>query len=333
MLALALELSGFDGIQSVPIPNQPAQVLLAGLVIMADWMSSNEKAFPYFEAGCALSDDEQRRRADLAWEYFSLQAPAPRDDEWKYSDLYSQRFCLDANEMQLKVAECLCTQAVPSLMVIEAPMGQGKTEAALVAVEIMQNRTQRNGLFFALPTQATTNAAFPRILSWMERLMPFDRYAVRLAHGKAQFNDEYVNLPSASGISEDAPDDGAIVNSWFEGGKKALLADYVVGTIDQLLLMALKQKHVMLRHLGLADKVVVIDECHAFDSYMGQYLYMALRWLGAYKTPVVIMSATLPPQKRREMIAAYMGKSTASNLPLSDANAYGCGLLTIAKQR
>ncbi|MDD3400140.1 MAG: CRISPR-associated helicase Cas3' [Eubacteriales bacterium] len=186
----------------------------------------------------------------------------------------------------------------------------------------MQNRTQRNGLFFALPTQATTNAAFPRILSWMERLMPFDRYAVRLAHGKAQFNDEYVNLPSASGICEDSSEDGAIVNSWFEGGKKALLADYVVGTIDQLLLMALKQKHVMLRHFGLADKVVVIDECHAFDSYMGQYLYMALRWLGAYKTPVIIMSATLPPQKRREMIAAYMGKSTASNLPLSDANAY-----------
>lgn len=127
VLALALELSGFDDLHSVPIPSQPAQVLLTALVIMADWMSSNEKAFPYFEAGCTLSIDEQRRRADLAWEHFSLQAPAPRDDSWIYSDLYMDRFCFDANPMQLKVAESLCAQTVPSLMIIEAPMGQGKT--------------------------------------------------------------------------------------------------------------------------------------------------------------------------------------------------------------
>jgi CRISPR-associated endonuclease/helicase Cas3 len=98
----------------------------------------------------------------------------------------------------------------------------------------------------------------------------------------------------------------AYVHQWFNGRKKNLLADFIVGTIDQLLLMALKQKHVMLRHLGLAGKVIIIDECHAYDAYMSQYLKMALRWLGAYGTPVIVLSATLPIEKRREVIGAYL---------------------------
>ena len=59
-----------------------------------------------------------------------------------------------------------------------------------------------------------------------------------------------------------------------------MLSDIVVGTIDQLLMAALMQKHVMLRHLGLAGKVAVIDECHSFDPYMNTYLESILQWLG-----------------------------------------------------
>lgn len=307
-ISFALGISDFERLEDLPCPNQPAQVIFSALVIMADWLSSNENAFPYMEYGVMLDSDELKARADDAWEFFGLQAPAPRDELWRETDLYFDRFGYNPNTMQSVVEDCLKAEKPPRMLVIEAPTGQGKTEAALVAAEIMQNRTGRTGLFFALPTQATTNAVFPRLLSWMERLMPFDRYAVKLAHGKAQFNEEYAQLPvGGSDIGRDEPNEGAMINTWFEGGKRSLLADFVVGTVDQLLLMALKQKHVMLRHFGLTDKVVVVDECHAFDAYMSEYLLRALSWLGAYKTPVIIMSATIPPQKKREMIAAYLG--------------------------
>ncbi len=42
----ALEINGFESVSDLPKIKQPGQVLLSGLLIMADWIASNENYFP-----------------------------------------------------------------------------------------------------------------------------------------------------------------------------------------------------------------------------------------------------------------------------------------------
>ena len=176
-----------------------------------------------------------------------------------------------------------------------------------MAVEQLAEKTGRSGMFFGLPTQATSNGIFPRVRQWLERVEEeaFEKASLRLAHGKSSLNEEFSSL--ATNISpDDERDASVIVNDWFGGRKTSALDDFVVGTVDQFLLVAWKQKHLALRHLGFSKKVVVIDEVHACDAYMNQYLTKAIRWMAAYGVPIVILSATLPAERREEVIRSYL---------------------------
>ena len=188
-------------------------------------------------------------------------------------------------------------------------MGEGKTEAALVAAEIIAQRTGMGGIYFALPTQATSDGIFPRIIEWIEALGSGVSRSVFLAHGKSGFNRDYEGIKINSILWDETDGDfsrpSAMVNDWTAGRKKGMLADFVVGTVDNVLMAGLKMKHLAMRHLGLANKIVIIDECHAYDAYMSSYLDLVLSWLGAYHVPVILLSATLPAARRRLMLEAY----------------------------
>lgn len=310
LIQLALDISGFKSLSDLPVPNQTSQIILNGLLIMCDWLASNQGIFPYYRADEPIDMPYDDNRIIFAWDRIKFFASQwiPEND-WMTESFFRMRFSFNPRIMQSSLLDTASGINEPGILVLEAPMGMGKTEAALAAAEIFAYKTGRTGVFFALPTQATSDGIFPRILNWV-RALDNELHSIRLAHSKDQFNEQYQALMQLAegynaGTDSDYTDN-AVVVEWFKGPKKALLADFVVGTIDQLLLSALKHKHVMLRHLGLANKVVIIDECHAYDAYMSQYLNVALRYLGAYRVPVIVLSATLPIKKRRMLIEAYM---------------------------
>lgn len=285
------------------------QVLLTATVVVADWLASNQDALPYHDH---LAPAE---RARVAFE--SVAFPPPWQPLLPGSDadaLLHARFPAlsqaHARPIQAALLAASLSCAEAPLLIVEAPMGVGKTEAALLAAEVLAARFGQGGVYLGLPTMATANPMFERTHAWLSTSLGGANASLALAHGKAGLNDSYAELLREAWRGqvydeEDTRGGRPVVNSWLRGRRRAGLADFVVGTIDQGLFAALKAKYVALRHLGLAGKVVVVDEAHAADTYMREYLKRTLSWLGAYQTPVILMSATLPPAQRDEYVAAY----------------------------
>ncbi|MEV0924877.1 CRISPR-associated helicase Cas3' [Streptomyces spongiicola] len=320
--------------RSVRLP-QPVQVLLTALVILADWIASSPDLFPYFPDAASRSD---RERLEAAWRGLDLPEPWRAEEPVESArELFASRFALPAGARARPVQEAAVELAremeQPGLMIVEAPMGEGKTEAALAVAEVFAARSGAGGVFLALPTMATGNAMFPRLLDWLQRVpgVSGTRRSVHLAHSKAALNEDFADLMAragpvaAIGVDEAVPVSSGrqaegrrrasgelVAHAWLRGRKKAMLASFVVGTVDQLLFAGLKSRHLVLRHLAVAGKVVVIDEAHAYDTYMSVYLDRVLSWLGAYRVPVVVLSATLPAARRSALLAAYAGRSGAT---------------------
>ena len=302
----ALSKSGFKSVEEMPELDMEGKVLLSGLLIMADWISSNEDYFSLIDINediTIINQDERKKNGWLKWFNNFNWIPEKQID---IIDAYKSRFGFEPRDMQFKLSEAIKDSDEPGIYIVEAPMGVGKTEAALMAVEQLAEKSGASGMFFGLPTQATSNGIFTRISDWLEIIgsSDYEKKSLRLSHSKAHLNNDFVSL--AKNINIDDDHSWITINQWFSGRKKTALDDFVVGTVDNFLLLALKQKHLALKHLGFSRKIVVIDEVHAYDAYMGMYLYEAVKWMGAYNIPVVILSATLPKDRRNKLIEKYL---------------------------
>jgi len=299
----------YQGEWSKSLPSVAAQLVQAGAVTLADWLASNEDLFPYEGP---LQDgylDTSASRVGRAGEVMGVRAawtPDSGSARMGAQGLFGSRFEVAApRDVQTAVYDLACSVTGPGLMLIEAPMGEGKTEAALGAAEVLAARLGANGVFFGLPTQATANQIFRRVLKWLKR-QGADT-TVALAHGKAARQEDYRALLHAAAEADERRG-GEVGSKWILGRYRSLLAPVVVATVDQLLLAGLASRYVSVRMLGLAGKVVVLDEVHAYDAYMSGLLHGVLAWLGACGVPVVLLSATLPAKQRAELVQAYAGR-------------------------
>lgn len=325
------ELAGIDDADLASLAarplSAPVQLDLQALIVLADWCASDTIDFPLSDQHGPPQKRDHRtsaERARAAWARRAIPSPwAPRRHAEAAAAYYRERFGWDETRVprttQTRALEIAREVAEPGLMIVEAVMGLGKTELALAVAETFAERVGCGGVFFGLPTMATSDAMFVRMLDWIRGDPELQRESVYLAHSKAALNGDFAELSHTSdtvAIFDDAEGSAwkkgrsarasaAVIADALSGRRTGILANIVVGTIDQLLMVGLNAKHFSLRHLAMSGKVVILDEIHSADRYMRVFLVSALRWLGAYGTPVVLLSATLPPEQREELVAAY----------------------------
>ncbi len=277
--------------------DDPALWLLAGLVTVADWIGSNEAFFSPAQHGTPAETRISAARAlhQIGWPGGGL-VPRPFDEI----------FLFPPNPLQAAVVASVDT---PALVIIEAPMGRGKTEAALSLAHSLITSGQHHGIYFALPTQVTSNRIHLRVAEFLRQTLS-DAAHLRLAHGTSwlELTADLKLEPSYTGgvisADENPYATAAEARSWFASAKQALLAPYGVGTIDQALLGMVAVKHFFVRRFALAGKVVVLDEVHAYDVYTGSLVTALVRELRLLGCTVIVLSATLTASRRRELLGA-----------------------------
>ncbi|MDD5089515.1 MAG: CRISPR-associated helicase Cas3' [Candidatus Wallbacteria bacterium] len=277
-----------------PLPSAqptPRQVELAsGFICVADWIASDESFFPSegLPKGSQASIIAAKAVEQCGWIPVEINK-VPRS--------FEEIFPFPANEFQSTLALCATK---PGLYIVEAPMGSGKTEAALYAAYNLQRYGKNCGLYFGLPTRLTSERIHERVENFLAKLNCTSQ--ARLVHSQAWLKE----------FSHGGGEFGA-GRKWFAPRKRALLTPFGVGTLDQALLGVMRVKHWFMRLFGLCGKVVILDEVHSYVMYTGTLLDHLINALLECNCAVIVLTATLTGARKNAIFGT---------VPCNDHDAY-----------
>ena len=286
--------AAFNG-EAAPLPDSIRfHHEVAGLVVLADWMGSDERIFAFTSPLDANYKQLANQRAGRALEMFRPKArllaayPAP-----DFTKLTGYEF---PNPAQ---AETGTLGSDAKLVILEAETGSGKTEAALWRFTLLLAAGKVSGLYFAVPTRAAARQLHRRVVEAMQRVFGNDAPEVilaipgmlrageydghRLPGWKVRWDDERIGVPERWAA---------------EQATRFLSATIAVGTVDQAMLAGLAVKHAHVRGSSLSQNLLVVDEVHASDLYMTEVLTRLLKGHLAVGGYAMLMSATLGSRAR-----------------------------------
>lgn len=285
--------------------------ILLSLIVLSDWIASGtvfadaEEWIHEKNADARITETALAFLRESGLEPVRMEWPDGFSALWPFIPPDGQRM------LQKKTAALFQTDNTPiCALLLEAPMGEGKTEAGVFAAIQMAKQWGKDGFYIALPTAATSNQMVER----MRKLLSLHdvKQKVRLLHAMAW-------MENAEAYCKNDAEDANDAASWLAPVKRGLLGQFAVGTVDQAMLAATTVKYGALRLLGLSNKVLVIDEIHSYDAYMSAILKRLLEWCKALKIPVVMLSATLPPAKKAELFRPFAKQAFSGSYPLITA--------------
>lgn len=305
----------------IPIQNDEsisAQIswLIAGLVIISDWIGSSG-FFPFHNEKIPL-DIYWKQSLDIA----ERALPICGLSDYKVNSDTGIRslFPVFSTEGRIPspLQEAVSTLELgtgPHLFIIEESTGGGKTEAAVTLAHRLMIEGHGEGIYVGLPTMATANAMYERMKDCYQRLYcpGENRPSLILAHGSRHLSDSFLQTIGPPDVLSNGMDylqgeesGEAVCARWLADHKKSsLLASIGVGTIDQGLTGVLPVKHQSLRLFGIARNILIVDEVHAYDRFMNRLLRSLLTFHAALGGSAILLSATLPRSQKEEYISGF----------------------------
>jgi len=272
--------------------------VLAGLTTVADWIGSGS----LFDE---VDHESWKNCVSEALDRAGFVSPIIRKGL-----TFEEVFSFSPRNVQTHFVESIKTQGA---YVLEAPMGIGKTEAALYAAYQILEKGDATGIYFALPTQLTSDKIYERMNSFLGGDLQKNLPGIL---DKSDPHRSSLLLHSSAWLRDtELGEDGSPGHSWFNSSKRGLLAPFAVGTIDQALMAVMNVKHGFMRTFGLAGKVVILDEVHSYDSYTGTILNELVKALRELQCTVIILSATLTNKQRHSILGVPFNNSEQKEIP------------------
>ena len=298
-----------------PLPSATEfQHTFLGLCTLADWIGSDENRFPFH--GEPQDDYISVARASAGEAIREIGLDIGRQREAfqgapEFRRLFDLAGAPPPNSVQKQAA--MVTPLTERLAIIESETGSGKTEAALWRFARMYEAGLVDGIYFALPTRSAARQIYERVKDFAARLFSttLGPEPLLAAPGYLQVGDAGGQLLHNYDVWwDDHPDDATRARRWAaESAKRFLAAQIAVGTVDQAMMAALQVKHSHMRAVCLSRNLLVVDEVHASDPYMGAILEDLLDAHGKVGGYALLMSATLGSAARRRWLLGRKGAS------------------------
>lgn len=253
------------------------QNAILGIMITADWIASNNYVFD--NQSYENIDEFLKSRKIQALKFLNnegmirQQIPVMQD--------FKSAFGFNGRPVQNDVEKIVHKNDI-KCMLIESDCGSGKTEAALYAASVLGNRSGLSGIYMGLPTGVSAEAIQDRVDEFLT------------SHGMRN-----TKLYTSKSMLLREPDKKPV---WTDMSRQRLLASSAVGTVDQVMTAARLVRFESVRMNGLASKVLIIDEIHAYDAYMLAVIKDLLKICKELGVPVIMLSATLPISTKKDLL-------------------------------
>lgn len=297
------------------LPDAPAfQHAFAGLLMLADWLGSDQRFFPFANGRANDRFSWAKAAAERAMACVGLAVEDKRTALRALAPDFARAFDVAGARAIQRAAGAPNGHRV----VLEAETGSGKTEAALWRFKLLFEQGLVDGLYFALPTRVAATQIFARVKAFRDRIFPKgDKPGVVLAvPGQVRFDEAQAELLPQFHVQWSDAAEHADERWAAERPKRFLAATISVGTIDQALLAAVRVKHAHLRGAALLRHLLVVDEVHASDIYSGTLLRHLLDAHEAAGGHALLLSATLGSAMRGHLLGTpRLGAQDAVDTP------------------